>query len=297
MICPKCGFEQKESPVCIACKIVIKNFLELYSNEETKKNATQVLFSPTNKKIIKAVLFISIALFITAFFKKSALPKKDSILQELYQAPIQTKTYTAPFDSKIRKINYTITPLYRYELYGMIVSYHHSKSWWDLYHSMWNDFINIKDICVIWGDNIKTEVYKDMKFSSGSWTCYYKWPNKETAAKFKNTCLSNNHLLSDSKELNKTIMRAKVGDQIYLKGYLSKYSHSNDSFTRGTSTTRTDQKNGCETIYLKDFRILKEGNPSWRFIFSLSKYSIIICLILLILFIFKEPFGKRPSRL
>jgi len=56
-------------------------------------------------------------------------------------------------------------------------------------------------------------------------------------------------------------METSVGDQIYFKGYLAEYAHSNRTFTRGTSTSRTDTGNGaCETVYVEDYQILRQAN-------------------------------------
>ena len=120
-----------------------------------------------------------------------------------------------------------------------------------------------------------------MKFRSGSWTCYWDFKSdasQELRSKFKGECGSNNHLLSDDAEINKVIMSAKKGDQIYLKGYLVEYSHN--SWRRGTSVSRGDD--GCETIYVTDFRVLKIGNEFWRSVNSATKYLILGCLAILI---------------
>lgn len=243
------------------------------------------------KRIIKIFLLISIVLFVYSYFEKDSLPGKEDILDQLYQEPIQTETDVAPFTKEKGGIVYNITPIYNYELYGLVVSYHHSKSWLDYYHEKWKDFINIKDICVVWGYNIETEVYKEMKFNSGSWTCYFEFKSgttQEVWSKFKNDSGSNNHLLSDIEEVNEMIMNVKEGDQVYLKGYLVEYSYG-EEFRRGTSITRTDTGNGaCETIYVTDFQILKEANPFWRSIYSFSKYSIIACFVILLIFFFQS---------
>jgi len=85
-------------------------------------------------RIIKVVLLISIIFFSISFFRKDKLPDKEEILEQLYQEPVQTETDVAPFKKERGGIIYEITPLYDYQLYGLIVSYHHSKSWWDYYH-------------------------------------------------------------------------------------------------------------------------------------------------------------------
>jgi len=247
------------------------------------------------KAVIKVILVISVIVCAFSFFQKDKLPDREEVLDDLYKEPVQKETKKASFKTTVKEVEYTIKPLYDYELYGLVVTYHHSDAFADYYHGKWKDYLNIKDICVVYGDNIKSRVYQDLKFSSGSWTCHAKGES-EAWSIFKNSCLSNNHLLSDNEEINNSVKSAKNGDQIYFKGYLAEYSHS-EGFRRGSSTSRDDKGNGaCETIYLTDFKIIKKGNPFWRFVYDYSKYSIIGCIVLLIIIFFKSSaYGKRKK--
>jgi len=253
------------------------------------------------KNTVKIILLIGIVIFIYSYSQKGKLPKKEEILPELYQEPIQTETEKPPFKVERGGIIYDITPLFNYELYGLVVSEHNSKSWLDYYHEEWKDFINFKDVCVVWGDNVETEVYQELKFHNGSFTCYIdsKSGADKTAVfqKFKDSALSNNHLLSENDIINQKIMRAEEGDQIYLKGYLVQYSQQ-DEFKRGSSVSRTDTGNGaCETIYITDFEIIKEANVFWRLTYSYVKYLIIVSIILLlILFFTGSDFTHESNR-
>lgn len=240
--------------------------------------------------LLRLTLLISIGLFAISYLLKDNLPDGGDILEELLQHPVQREVDMAPFEIEAGEIVYTITPLYTYELYGMVVSHHNCGTWWDIYHhDQWKDFINVKDLCVIWGNNLQTEVYKDMRFTSDSWTCTYYWPNHEVGSRFDYTRLSNNHLLSHDESVTKALLKTESGDQIYLRGYLAEYSHSNMDFLRGTSTNRTDTGNGaCETIYVEDYQILKIGNPFWRMTFTISKYVILGSLALLIIRFFRS---------
>lgn len=232
-------------------------------------------------KIATMAFLVFLVILIYCFFRKNKLPDKVDILDELYQAPLQTEIRKDSFDVKEKGITYTISPLYEYALYGLVVSYHHSATWWDYYHEDSQDYLNVKDLCVIWGDNIASEVYKNMTFQSGSWTCYPDFKrgvNRNERSKYKDNCLSNNHLLLDKKAIRKTLMATRVGDQIYFKGYLVSYTRDGwGGVSRGTSTTRDDCK--CETIYLTDYAILKKGNPGWDFLFQVSKYAVFVCAI------------------
>jgi hypothetical protein len=244
-------------------------------------------------KIIKLMLLVGVVIFVMAIFKKNKLPGIDEIFENLFTDPIQTETNIAPFEVRKDKFIYRIEPLYNYELYGLVVSYNDSSKWYDYYHKQSNDFINIKDIGVLWGENIKNEIYKYMTFSSGSWTLYCDFKSgttREIWSKFKNECMSNNHLLPGSSEIKDTIKEVRKGDQIYLKGYLVKYSHSGWDSPRGTSTTRADTGgSACETIFVTEFEILKRSNIFWNVIYKISKYLIILCLSLLFILFIKNP--------
>jgi hypothetical protein len=252
------------------------------------------------KRILQIILLLSVATLITSYFLKDKLPKKSEIDERLYQEPKQEHTDKESFEKEAGGITYTIKPITSYELYGLVATYHHSSNWWDYYHQEWNDLINLKDICVLWGKNIDNEVYKQLKFKSGSFTCYAKGKygaGEEIGSKFSFSHISNNHLLADNKEISDRIMSAEIGDQVHFKGYLVEYSHSDGQFKRSTSTIRKDTgSNACETVYVADFEIIKKNNDIWREIYKYSKYPLIACLILLIINLFRSPLSRRKDK-
>ncbi len=250
----------------------------------------------TIKNINKTIFLISIVLLVVSYFQKEKLPDKNLVLNKLYIAPVQTMTEERSFEIEKNGTIYKIVPLYDYELSGLVVSYNNSNNWADYYHERWKDYINVKDLCVVWGDNIKEEAYKYYDFTSGSWTCYARSKDgvkQEQWSKFRGNSLSNNHLLSDNEEINRKIMNTEKGDQIYLKGYLVEYSIKGGTFRRGTSITRDDDGNGaCETIFVTDFEIIKKGNTLWHYVFDVSKYAVIVSFILSVILFWKEPLAS-----
>lgn len=156
---------------------------------------------------LKLVFFVSLALFGVSYCRQSALPPPSAILKPLYNEPAQKEAREKPFQVKAGKKAYTIKPLYSYELAGLIVSYHHSSGFADYYHELWGDALNLKDICVVWGNNIRSEAYRRSKFKSGPFTCYW-WTRDED---FDQTAISNNHLISEKKKYHQADYAGEKG--------------------------------------------------------------------------------------
>ena len=87
------------------------------------------------KKIIKAILAISIFCFLLSLVFRERLPDRENILKQLYQKPAMVKINKTPFEVERGGISYSVKPLYRYELYGLIVACHESSSIFDFYHN------------------------------------------------------------------------------------------------------------------------------------------------------------------
>ncbi len=299
IVCPKCGDLQPEADTCLSCGIVFRKFQARLTDKSythpgrPHKQISSFPFIHLTR-LLQFIFLLSIAVSGWSYMQKDRLPRSNFYDISLLTDPLQTTTRTAPFVVRSNDIDYTIKPLYDYELNGVVVSYHNSDNWTDIYHhDSWQDYINVKDLCVIWGQNVTTEVYQKMDFRNSTWTCWASWPNSETGRKFKMQQLSNNHILAEDPQVLQAIMEAEPGDQIFLQGMLASYSHSNN-FSRGSSTIRTDTGNGaCETIFVEDFEILKKSNAGWRTVYTLAKNISILSLLGLVIMFFVSP--VRPK--
>ncbi|MFC2091568.1 hypothetical protein ACFLTD_02215 [Elusimicrobiota bacterium] len=234
-------------------------------------------------RIAKTIFITGIILMPLSYHMGRKLPPKESILRSLYDEPVQVKTDKKPFDVEKKGIVYNVIPLFEYELWGLIVSVHHSDSWIDASHKRWKDYLNIKDVAVIWGGNIESGVYPKIKFFNRDFTWNAR-AKRDVWKKFKYNYISNNHIVAVDESVEKTIMASRRGDQVHVKGYLVDYSHSNGKFWRRTSTSRQDRGNrSCEVVYVTGFSILKRSQVKWRRLFTASLYMILIssvfCLI------------------
>lgn len=249
-------------------------------------------------KFLTTLFILSLFIFISTAFFKDSFPKFDDIQENLSKEPLQIETTRDKFNVEKKGVNYTIEPLYEYELWGLVVSEHDARKAFDYYHDKWKDYLNVKDLCVIWGDNLEDENYKKLKYKNGSFTCFVKTDKTDVWQAFHTDSLSNNHLITADPALVKEIRKARKGDQIYFKGYLAKYSNDK-GFNRGTSTTRTDMGgNAYETVFVEKFETLSRSNPVFDVIHEIFKFlSLILFVALVISFLFpkKKPYVRETE--
>lgn len=279
MTCPKCGFQQAQAAECGRCGVIIAKAQQPQPPmaPPMAREITQTVVAPgvvQTRNFAMVVFMVGLVALLGAFFMKDRFPEKAVIDKQLYRQPVQTPSRALPFDTTVGDRSYHITPLFDYELKGLVVSQYDATGWWDITHRfLWQDNLNLKDICVVWGYNVITDVFREMRYKSGSWTCW-AMPASAKARQFFGQCLSNNHLLTDDPAISRKILRTQRGDQISLRGYLATY-RSDTGHTRGTSITREDAGNGaCETIYVTDYQILHAPNRFWRALFFISGLAV-----------------------
>lgn len=236
-----------------------------------------------SSRFVHLWLLAALAIWPVAAWRSSALPAPEQLDPSLRLEPRQTPTDRAPFQVNVEGITYRVEPHYSYALEGLVVSEHVTESWWrpTTFHSRRQDWLNVKDVCVIWGQNARSGSYRQAQFHSGEFTCYVRFPSADSAGSFAPRALSNNHLLVVDPALRRRIRELRRGDQIALRGYLATYSHDRGGgYRRGTSVTRDDTGNGaCETIFVTDAELIRPGNPGWRLASRLAPFGLLAGLL------------------
>jgi len=250
----------------------------------------------SNFPVSRWIFFVSAVLTLIAFLQRDRLPPSEEVLSDLLREPVQSDTLMEPFVRTRGGVAYTITPVADYEISGLVVSYRNVGTWMDYYKERWRDELNIKDVGLVWGENIKKGGYRRAAWTNTAWVLNWNAKSREDHNNIIYEKLSNNHLLSDDDELSRLILKVRPGDQVYIKGYLAQYAHDlGGPFFRGTSVTRTDVGNGaCETIFVKQFKILKGGNPGWRSLFWKSLFVMLASLSIIVLMFMRQ--GMTPAR-
>ncbi len=232
-------------------------------------------------RLVRLVLLGSAAVFLFAWWQRDALPPPSQLNPAVFSEPVQTPTSREAFTTTLGDIEYTVRPLYQYDLTGLVVSKHNADTWWDRIHEASNDKLNVTDLCVVWGNNARHARYGELNYSSGQFVCYVQTSSSEVWSTFDMNSLSNNHMLTDDSGIARVLRSVRVGDQIHFRGYLAEYSHHHQfAFFRGTSVTRTDTGNGaCETVFATDAEIIRHANRGLRFAFWASAVAFLAGIV------------------
>lgn len=233
---------------------------------------------------LRQLLFLaSLVLIGGGLWMRDRLPGPEAVLDAALPEPVQDAAPSAkPFTVSAGGIDYTVKPLHRYELRGLVVSRHDTSAWWDVVHrNWWQDHLNVADLCVVWGETLKDGVYRAMRYTSGTFTCYVATDDPEAWRRFRQDQISNNHLLANDPAIVKRLRGVRPGDQVLIRGALAEYSHGG-GFTRGTSVRRDDTGNGaCETIWVTEARVLRRANVGWRTAVPMGVVGLLIAVALL----------------
>lgn len=204
----------------------------------------------------------SLLVLAVSFWHRNDIPSGIDYVPQIAEEPDQRKTRRRVFDVSYNAIDYEVRPEFEYELHGLVVSFrHHDGN--SRMHRRAGDHLNMLDVCVIWGDNVKNERLDKIDFWNGIFTCNVKTRDHAAWQAFDMTKLSNNHLISDREDIRDAVGDIRVGDQIRVRGLLARYASPGGE--RGTSVTRTDTGDGaCETIYVEEFAVVRKSPGHWR---------------------------------
>lgn len=242
-------------------------------------------------KIRRPIFFLLVFAFIATFFLQSQYRFITDIDEKLLEEPIQTEILN-PEKIEFEKegIQYSLTPLYDYEINGLIVNKATYDAWYSINET---DTVFTTDLCMIWGSNVESGVYRSPKltFTQDIRFCFFNWWGADLDVDINE--VSNNHLVVDDPEKDEIIRSLTEGDQIQVVGKLVNVNISEIGTTNlsswKSSTDREDTYGGaCEVIYVEEINVLKQGNAILKLIHEISFYGIIFLILFEIIYSFIE---------
>lgn len=230
--------------------------------------------------IINTALVACVVLYFFSRNKITALPSTESLTSEVLSSPVQKQTRAESFTFGYRGTEYGVDPVASYDISGVLVSHNNIHAWWDYYHD--EDSVDIKDLCLVWGENLDSGAYLKGTYYNESVSCHATF---KRGSGFETIGLSNNHIISDDENVRDIVKEMKVGDQVRLKGFLvNYYPAERPEFVRKSSTIRTDDGGGaCEVIFVKEAEIISEYDRTWHSIFNFADRALLPLLLIKVL--------------
>ena len=233
----------------------------------------------SRRRLVSWLFFASLLMLIASWINHDRFDPDMRVHPAVADDPRQRPVDEPEFTTRANEVEYVVRPKYRYELAGLVVSFKRFSRDYGL-HRRWNDFINIADVCVVWGENATEVDLNAFDFWNGEFTCTFSTRDEAAWRSFDRHRLSNNHLITDDPRVRELIDELEVGDQVRISGWLAEYGQPGGPFRR-TSTTRTDTGDGaCETVYVADMEILGSMGTIWRKLFWLSLLGLLIAIVL-----------------
>lgn len=296
--CPKCGYLRQVTDTapewqCPKCGVAYAKVSTLNtpidknkSNHYSAHHLAQVSARYNQiQRLLSLLLLLSLSICLLAWYHKGDLPVRQDIDNAMFQEPIQKPSKATAFEFQYRSTDYEVVPVADYELWGVVVTHNDIDGFMDITHDA--DSVDIKDICVVWGDNLKTGDYRKVAYYSGDFVCYFSYGPDVT---FIHNQLSNSHLLSDNASVREEISRVNIGDQIRLSGMLVNYRPSGKNTSwRNSSVTRDDQGNGaCEVVFVESFETMRHNNVHWHQLYHWMIFITAVFLILKLIILYRE---------
>src|SRR6056297_1536391 len=164
------------------------------------------------------LLVISSLALLVSWWNGDRFPDAMHLDPAIDEAPRQVGAARPAFVAQANNHEYQINPLYEYELTGLVVSFKRFRPGIGI-HERWNDYINVADVCVVWGENAREIDLNAFDFWNLEFTCMYSTRDRAAWERFNGDQLSNNHLVTDEPAVIEEIGRLRVGDQIHFRGW------------------------------------------------------------------------------
>lgn len=215
---------------------------------------------------IKLAFWASVLLLALHAWKKDRFPSDLDLQPGVERPPGQSPVDEAPLWLEAGGERYLVRPRHRYELTGLVVSLRRHNADYGL-HALWNDHVNVADVCVVWGSNATDLDLNRFDIRNGQFTCRISTSDPHAWKALDGDAIANNHLITTVPRLRDAIDGLRVGDQIRVSGWLADYGQPGSPM-RKTSTTRSDRGDGaCETILVEDLQVLASMDNVWRTLF------------------------------
>jgi hypothetical protein len=222
-----------------------------------------------------------LVILAASFFLRNNIRYITDIAPEVLEQPVQQAvSYPEQIQFEKDSYRYTLEPVAKYTISGLVVS----KKNYRVFSIYKTDSVFPYDLCLIWGSNVQSGVFRNraVRFAQDCRWCTVEWSGNVV---FNLQELSNNHLLTNDRDITDTVKSLVAGDQVIIRGKLVNAKavlvgkageYDAKSVEWLTSKIRDDKGAGaCEIIYVEDIQVLRKSNLIAQIVFQASLYSLL----------------------
>lgn len=234
------------------------------------------------ERLTTILLLLALLATGVGYAKKGEYPTPEGINPALHEAPIQTNIQRSKRTITYHGVGYIDEKLAEYEITGLVASHNNIHGFTDIYHD--ETSLDTKDVCLVWGENLKNTNYLKAHFKNAPWMCHVKWKQGEALNMHE---ISNNHLITASGVIRDQINSIRKGDQIRIRGTLVNYRPADMPQSRISSMNRTDKGDGaCEIILVDWVDIIKPAERVWYTLYEIGLKAFGLLLLLRVVLYF-----------
>ncbi len=253
VVCPICGFEQKEPLECGQCGIISSKYRKRVDNSASDLRLSREGSSVPGRSshhgapwalIVRLVVVLFMLLGVYKWWTGRAVHHGPGMV-----APHMPRQEVIKEGNPFFHDGYRITPLATFWAEARVLrtkTYHFGRE---------SDLAPI-DLALGWGPMSDETVLKDIEIGQSSRFYFWRTDRFPIPPEIIQETSANMHLIPANHYIAKRVGRARKGDIVVIKGYLVQVD-SPDNWHWRSSLTRSDTGAGaCELIWVEEFDIV-----------------------------------------
>lgn len=214
---------------------------------------------------------LGIAIFSNRYRPDPSLYTEYDLSKDIIPNPVQTKIEKESFLIERFGVDIKITKIASYDITGKVEAIKDYSS--NFFSNFLNfeaenmtNYISPRDLTLSWGkialDENSSSIKADQNYLNSERVVWYTYTDdlkKKYGEEYILSHISNNHVVTLNKDLERILKKVKQSDIVRIKGYLIEVNCSNGIKWGPSSLTRDDHGlHSCEILYAEDIVVLNK---------------------------------------
>lgn len=214
---------------------------------------------------------LGIVIFSNRYRPDPSLYVEYDLSKDIIPDPVQTRIEKDSFTIQRFGVDMKITKLASYDITGKVegikdYSSNFLANFLNFEAENMTNYISPRDLTLSWGqialDENSNSIKADQNYLNSERVVWFTYTNdliKKYGEEYILSHISNNHVVTLNKDLERVLLKVKQADIVRIKGYLIEVNCSNGINWGPSSLTRDDHGlHSCEILYAEDIVILNK---------------------------------------